>query len=119
MLWFSDSQQIYVMTDDGQFRVYEDVYVEGQPDPAAQPPSERYAPVRGFGQIWQALGAADSPIGWALTPEVGYDAARQAAGRVLHDLYPGTGRHGLRHHPATRRGSRLLGAGRVVKPRPE
>lgn len=87
MLWFSDTQQIYVMTDDRQFRAYEDVYVEGQPDPAAQPPSERYTPVRGFGQIWQALGGAESPIGWALTPEVGYDAARQAAGRTSYTTY--------------------------------
>ncbi len=87
MLWFSDTKQIYVMTDDGQFRVYEDVYVEGQPDPVAEPPSERFTPVRGFGQIWLALGGADSPLGWALTPEVGYDAARQAAGRTSYTTY--------------------------------
>lgn len=87
MLWFSDTQQIFVMTDDGRTRVYEDVYVEGQPDPVAQPPSERFAPVRGFGQIWQALGGADSSLGWALTPEVGYDAARQAAGRTSYSTY--------------------------------
>lgn len=93
MLWFSDVQQIYVMTNDGQFRVYEDLFVEGQPDPSAQPPSERFAPVRGFGQIWAALGSADGSLGWALTPEVGYDAARQAAGRSSYTTYiqgPGT-----------------------------
>jgi hypothetical protein len=87
MLWFSDVQQIYVMTDDGQLRVYEDHYVEGQPDPADVPPSERFTPVRGFGQIWSSLGGADSPLGWALTPEVGYDAARQAAGRSSYTTY--------------------------------
>jgi hypothetical protein len=87
MLWFSDVQQIYVMTDDGRFSVYEDQYVEGQPDPSDQAPSERFTPVRGFGQIWLALGGADSPLGWALTPEVGYDAARQAAGNTSYTTY--------------------------------
>ena len=87
MLWFSDTAQIYVMTDDGELNVYEDQYVEGQPDPGDQAPSGLFTPVRGFGQIWLALGGADSPLGWATTTEVGYDGARQAAGRTSYTTY--------------------------------
>jgi hypothetical protein len=87
MLWFSDTAQVYVMDDGGRLRVYEDKYVEGQPDPADQAPGGRFTPVRGFGVIWSALGGADSPLGWATTREVGYDGARQAAGHTSYTTY--------------------------------
>ncbi|MEP7291938.1 MAG: LysM domain-containing protein [Chloroflexota bacterium] len=87
MLWFSDTAQIYVMTDDGQLSVYADQFVEGQPDPAEQAPSGLLTPVRGFGQVWLALGGAESALGWATTSEVGYDGARQAAGRTSYTTY--------------------------------
>ncbi len=87
MIWLSDVKQIYVMTNDGRVRVYEDLYIDGQPDPSAQAPAERFTPVRGFGAIWQAIGGADSGLGWGLTKEVGYDAARQAAGRTSYTTY--------------------------------
>ena len=87
MLWFSDVKQIFVMTHDGRLHIYADQYVEGQPEPDAQAPSGRFTPVRGFGQLWDALGGADSPLGWALSAEVGYDAARQAAGNTSYTTY--------------------------------
>lgn len=87
MLWFSDSEQIYVMTNDGLLRIYVDQFVEGQPDPPDQAPADRFTPVRGFGMIWTALGGAESPLGWALANEVGYDAARQPAGRTSYTTY--------------------------------
>ncbi len=87
MLWFSDTSQIFVMTDDGALNVYEDQYVEGQPDPAETAPSGLLTPVRGFGQIWLALGGAEGALGWATTSEIGYDGARQAAGRTSYTTY--------------------------------
>jgi hypothetical protein len=87
MLWFSDTGQVYVMDEGGRLRVYEDQYVEGQPDPADVAPDGRFTPVRGFGVIWSALGGADSPLGWAMTREVGYDGARQAAGHTSYTTY--------------------------------
>lgn len=87
MLWFSDTAQVYVMTDDGELNVYVDQYVEGQPDPGDTAPSGLLTPVRGFGQIWQALGGAESELGWATSTEVGYDGARQAAGRTSYTTY--------------------------------
>ncbi len=88
MIWFSDTQEIYVMTNaDGRVRIYRDVYIEGQPDPGQQAPEGRFTPVRGFGQIWDRLGGENGHLGWALSAEVGYDAARQAAGRTSYTTY--------------------------------
>lgn len=88
LIWFSDSGHIYMLTHaDGRVRIYEDRYVEGQPDPGDIPPEGRFTPVRGFGQLWQALGGAASVLGWALAPETGFDSARQPAGRVAYTTY--------------------------------
>ncbi|MBI1256816.1 MAG: LysM peptidoglycan-binding domain-containing protein [Chloroflexi bacterium] len=87
MIWFSDSKQIYVMSADGQVVAYVDQYVDGQPDPGEKAPNGLLTPVRGFGALWEALGGADSPLGWAQAKEVGYDAARQAAGRTSYTTY--------------------------------
>jgi hypothetical protein len=88
LIWFSDSGHIYMLTHaDGRVRIYEDRYVEGQPDPGDIPPEGRFTPIRGFGQLWQALGGASSVLGWALAPETGFDSARQPAGRVAYTTY--------------------------------
>lgn len=88
LIWFSDSGHIYMLTHaDGRVRIYEDRYVEGQPDPGDTPPEGRFTPVRGFGQLWQALGGGSSVLGWALAPETGFDSARQPAGRLAYTTY--------------------------------
>jgi hypothetical protein len=87
MIWFSDSKQIYVMSEGGQLVAYVDQYVDGQPDPSEKAPAGLLTPVRGFGAIWEALGGANSPLGWAQAKEVGYDAARQAAGHTSYTTY--------------------------------
>ena len=87
MIWFSDSKQIVVMTEDGLTTTYVDQYVEGQPDPSEPAPNGLFTPTRGFGLLWETLGGADSPLGWAQAKEVGYDAARQAAGRTSYTTY--------------------------------
>jgi len=87
MIWFSDTLEIYVLTDDGRVSVFEDVFREGAPDPAAQAPEGRLTPVRGFGMIWEFLGGTASPLGWATAQEGGFDSARQAAGRISYTTY--------------------------------
>jgi hypothetical protein len=89
MMWFSDTRQIYVMTNaDGRVSVYTDPYVEGMADPTAAAPEGLFTPVRGFGQIWQALGGAESSgLGWAMAAEIGFDSARQPAGRTSYTTY--------------------------------
>jgi hypothetical protein len=81
MLWFSDTEEIWVLTHIGQrVVVYVDDYMEGMPDPTADAPAGLFTPVRGFGRVWAALGGGDSILGWALAPETGFDSARQPAG---------------------------------------
>lgn len=89
MLWFSDTRQIYVMTNgDGRVRVFQDTFVEGMPDPDAVAPQGLLTPIRGFGLIWQALGGAEgSGLGWAMAQEIGFDSARQPAGRTSYTTY--------------------------------
>lgn len=55
MIWRKDVLRHYVIADDGGWRSYADVWVEGLPDfscpdiaPQVSPPT----PVRGFGQVW-------------------------------------------------------------------
>jgi hypothetical protein len=87
LLWFGDTRQIYVLTDDGRLRVYQDSFVEGMPDPAGVAPDGLLTPVRGFGRLWETLGGETGPLGWATAPEAGFDAARQAAGRTSYTTY--------------------------------
>src|SRR5690606_27397003 len=89
MLWFSDTQQIWVMTNsDHRVQVFEDTYIEGEPNPTGNAPDERYTPERGFGKVWQGLGGPEkSTLGWALAPETGFDSARQSAGSRSYTTY--------------------------------
>ncbi|MBZ0274995.1 MAG: hypothetical protein K8I60_02550 [Anaerolineae bacterium] len=88
MIWWSDTQQIWVMTnDDHQVRIYEDTYQDGEPDPDFAAPDNLFTPTRGFGKLWAALGGPDSALGWALIAELGYQISRQPAGRVSYTTY--------------------------------
>ena len=87
LLWFSDTRQIYVLTADGLLRVYQDSFVDGMADPDVTAPEGLLSPVRGFGRLWESLGGANSPLGWATAPELGFDSARQAAGRTSYTTY--------------------------------
>jgi hypothetical protein len=88
MLWFSDTRQIWVMTNDDQrVQVFDDLYREGEASPAAVAPDGLVTPVRGFGKIWEQLGGAESALGWALTPETGFDSARQPASQRSYTTY--------------------------------
>lgn len=92
LIWFGDTRQIYVLTDDGHLRVFQDSFVEGMSDPGAVAPDGLLTPVRGFGRLWQSLGSENSPLGWAVAAEEGFDSARQAAGRTSYTTYvQGTG----------------------------
>jgi hypothetical protein len=88
MLWFSDSREIWVMTNtDNRVQVFTDTYVDGDPDPADDAPENRFTPERGFGKVWESLGGGASPLGWAYAPETGFDSARQVAGSRAYTTY--------------------------------
>ncbi|GIL08581.1 MAG: hypothetical protein BroJett033_0920 [Chloroflexota bacterium] len=88
MMWFFDTQEIWVLTNaDHRLTVHPDTFVEGMAAPPFTAPAGRFAPERGFGVVWEALGGPDSPLGWALAPETGFDSARQAASRRSFTTY--------------------------------
>lgn len=88
MLWFSDTREIWVMTnDDHRVQVFPDTYLEGEPSPNLEAPEDRYPAVRGFGRVWIAVGGPDGPLGWALSEETGFDSARQSAGSRSFTTY--------------------------------
>jgi len=87
LIWFSDTRQIYALTDDHRLRVYQDSFVDGMPDPTDSAPEGLLTPVRGFGRLWQSLGGPAGALGWALAAETGFDSARQAGGRTSYTTY--------------------------------
>ena len=82
MIWWSDTRQIWVFTNTGNtIQVMPDTYTEGMPSPQLTAPEGYFTPVRGFGMAWLLLGGPNSALGWAMSPEIGYDtAARRATG---------------------------------------
>lgn len=89
MIYFGDSRQIYVMTnDDRRVQVFTDTFSEGMEEPEiSSVPDSRFPARRGFGIIWRELGGPESALGWALAEEIGFDSGRQAAGRVSYTDY--------------------------------
>jgi hypothetical protein len=86
MLWFADARLIYALVDDGTGALFADTYAD-EPQPPLTPPPGLFVPQRGFRVIWESLGAAESPLGWALAAETGFDALTQAAGRSSFTTY--------------------------------
>ncbi len=88
MLYMSDTSEIYVLTNDRRVQVFPDTFIEGMPDAEYdEVPADRVPARRGFGIVWNQLGGPDSPLGWGLAQEQGYDMQRQAAGRVSYTTY--------------------------------
>lgn len=89
MIYFGDTRQIYVMTnDDHRVQVFSDTFAEGMEEPEISDiPDGRFAGRRGFGIVWRELGGPESPLGWALAEEIGFDSGRQAAGRISYTTY--------------------------------
>ncbi len=88
MIWREDTGEIWVMThDETMLHVYEDTYIEGEPDPTATPPSTFFVPVRGFGKVWAEMGGENSALGWATAPEGQISLTVQPAGRVSYTEY--------------------------------
>lgn len=87
MMWWSDTDQIWVMTNNNsQILVYTDQYVEGSPSASFSAPENRTGAVRGFGAIWTALGGGTSSLGWAYAEEIGYDSAARRTGSTPGEL---------------------------------
>jgi len=87
MIWLQSTGAIYVLYGNGTpkaagqppdgFVQYQDTWKEGDPenDPSLTPPAGLYQPVRGFGKVWRAN--EQNNLGWALSPEQGFQAVVQ------------------------------------------
>lgn len=70
MVWVRRTDAIYVMYSDNvnpRWEVYRDFFVEGMPEESGtNPPTNRWAPRRGFGLLWRNNVAVRNRIGWAI-----------------------------------------------------
>jgi hypothetical protein len=71
MFW-RDTRQIIIVSDDRNFWRVPDTWQEGQPadDPSLSPPEGASQPVRGFGLAWRSNDTFRNTLGWARGPEV-------------------------------------------------
>jgi hypothetical protein len=83
MLWLEEERLIFVLYDDGTYEVYEDTFVEGEPetDPDIEPPASMWQPTRGFGKVWREHPQVREQLGWAWSQEVGFDTVYQRGWR--------------------------------------
>lgn len=83
MIWVEAQDRIYVIFEDGntpQWAQYPDNFAEGDPerDDALIPPAGLTQPVRGFGLIWRSNLRVQERLGWAASPEVGFEGLLQS-----------------------------------------
>lgn len=78
MLWRSDTPRITVLFGDRTWAEFADEWRERvQARTRGDPPAGRYAPIRGFGNIWGNDDGVHSRLGWATGPERGFCAKVQ------------------------------------------
>lgn len=67
MLWFSTTQEIYVLLPDGTWQAYPDTWQEGEPEilcnPLEGPDASPPLPRRGFGKLWCSVPEVQSAMG--------------------------------------------------------
>lgn len=104
MFYIQPLDQIWVMETTGEgsgsWSIYPDTFEEGEPevDPSLVPPEGMYQPERGFGKLWRENEEVREALGWALTPEFGYESAYryQPGGQVIDGVHtPAPGYHVL------------------------
>ncbi len=72
MIWRQDTQQIYVLYDDGRWAAYPDTFGPGDPERVGlTPPAGLLEPIRGFGKVWRDAPGVRDRIGWQVAPEQG------------------------------------------------
>ncbi len=76
LLWRSDTVQIYALLSSGTWSSYPDTYA-GETLPPTTPPNGLFAPVRGFGKVWQQQPGLRTQLGWATQAEHGLTGSVQ------------------------------------------
>lgn len=66
MVWRGDTNQIFVFYNDASWQVYDNPWRPGEAVSAnLTPPTDKYEPVLGLGEVWRSLGGPGSKLGWA------------------------------------------------------
>lgn len=71
MLWRQDNAVIYVLTNDGRWAQYDDLWREGDEEFTCGEPANPPTPVRGFGRVWCDQPAVRRELGAATAAEIG------------------------------------------------
>lgn len=105
MMWVQPVNQIWVMVINeegrGQWLVYPDNFdeaVDSVIDESLQAPEGLIQPERGFGKLWRENPEVRDALGWAITPEFGYQSLYRyiPGGEMANGEYvPGPGYHVL------------------------
>ncbi len=104
MFYIQPLDQIWVMIitgeGEGTWSIYPDTFEDGEAevDPSLVPPEGMYQPERGFGKLWRENADVREALGWAVTPEFGYNSEYryQPGGEVVNGVVvPGPGYHVL------------------------
>ena len=79
MIWLEANDSVYVFYKDQRWQRFDDDWSEGQPenDPTIIPPEGLHQPIRGFGKVWREQADVRNELGWALSPELGYESKIQ------------------------------------------
>ncbi len=79
MIWLEANDSVYVFYKDQRWQRFDDDWSEGQPenDPTIIPPEGLHQPIRGFGKVWREQAEVRNELGWALSPELGYESKIQ------------------------------------------
>ncbi len=77
MFWIEPLLEIWVIVEGGEWLIYEDTFVKGDPedDPSLTPPPDLRQPIRGFGKVWREHPELQESLGWAVDTEYGYTTA--------------------------------------------
>jgi hypothetical protein len=84
---------IYVFSNDGRFRRFDDTFVSGvDPESGGEsPPQGLLEPMRGFGKVWRSNADVRALLGWATHSESGDTASVQSFDRGRAIYLPGYG----------------------------
>ena len=83
MLWRSDTDEAYVLLNDGHWLPITEPWDGSEPAGRGPAPAGRVAPERGFGWVWSTRDDVFQALGWATDKEKGFCALLQRSKRFL------------------------------------
>jgi hypothetical protein len=85
MYWRSDTGLIWVLVNNGAAYSYPASSYSGLPDnPYFNTPAGHFRPINGFGKVWGSSASLRNQLGWAITPELGFQARIITQGGITY-----------------------------------